>query len=230
MMKQLYPALALIALSACTSNWDMQGTDPKDYYAEHPIKNTLETHTHSQLVHFATKENKLSGYEAQKLQDGLHGVSLAAVESVEVQMSDADMKNASRKQSIRRLLHNLGYARDNYSFVPSAAMARDDMQLNIVYATVVSPECPDWRTSPITTYSNTTQGNFRCATETNLGLMVADPHDLVRGTGDVRMDSQRADQVVNDYRAGKDFSAKPAAADSSSSSGSDSVTAPAGGQ
>ena len=74
-------------------------------------------------------------------------------------------------------------------------------------AAVVLPDCPDWRMSPVTTYSNTHQANFGCATTVNLGLMVADPHDLVRGTGAAGMDTQRNSQVISDYRAGKDFSA-----------------------
>ncbi len=62
--------------------------------------------------------------------------------------------------------------------------------------------------SPVTTYSNTHQGNFKCAQVVNLGLMVADPHDLVKGTGDVPTDTERASKAVQDYHAGKDLPAR----------------------
>ena len=38
--------------------------------------------------------------------------------------------------------------------------------------------------------------------------MVADPHDLVRGTGDVAPDSERSSKVIQDYNSGKDYMPK----------------------
>jgi len=46
---------------------------------------------------------------------------------------------------------------------------------------VTTPKCPNWTKPPGFDPENTTGSNFGCATETNLGLMVADPGDLVRG-------------------------------------------------
>ncbi|MDE3059706.1 MAG: hypothetical protein KGJ06_01690 [Pseudomonadota bacterium] len=192
-------------LCACTPQWDMQGNDPVEYYADHPIKNTLQTHGVSWIAHFTPSGTQLSQEEIAKLHAALHNVSPPAADLVQIQLSQSDMKNVERKASLTKALRHMGYNKDNILFEPSADLARDDAQISVTYTTVVAPDCPDWRTSPVTSYSNTWQGNFYCSQAVNLGVMVADPHDLVRGSGDVPLDTSRAAAVVSDYHAGKDY-------------------------
>lgn len=194
-------AAALSMLTGCTSDWDMQMVDPKDYYTLHPIENKLDAHNESFVVHFQPQEKRLSPPAMDNLRAELKHIAPLSADAITVQLSDADMRNADRKTHITKLMRSLGYTKD-MTFEPSATVARDDMQIDIAYVTVVSPNCPDWRRSPVTTYSNTSQGNFRCANATNLGLMVADPHDLVRGPSSVTPDSERSSKVVQDYHAG----------------------------
>lgn len=67
---------------------------------------------------------------------------------------------------------------------------------------LISPDCPDWRTSPITTFSNTQQGNFGCATVTNLGLMLENPRDLEQGAsgGYLPPHPDRSADAITRYR------------------------------
>lgn len=122
--------LPLLLLSAC-SQMDMHGTDPKEYYAKHPI------------------ENKVG---------------------------------------------------------PKGEL--------------ISPNCPDWKTSPVTTYSNTKQGNIGCATVTNLGLMLEDPRDLERGAsgGHITPDTARSSLAIQNYRSGTASPTAPATTTTTSSS------------
>jgi len=212
MMKYALIAAGFL-LAGCTSQWDMQGVDPKDYYGEHPIKNTLETRNASVVAHFMPKESRLTADEIDNLQTALHNVSPAAAESVTLWLANADMKNEPRKESIARSLHIMGYDKNKIMFKPSAVLARGDVEIDIAYAAVIAPDCPDWRTSPVTTYSNTTQGNFKCAQEVNLGLMVADPHDLVRGSGDVEIDTEKASRAIQDYHSVASVNAPKGATD-----------------
>lgn len=46
---------------------------------------------------------------------------------------------------------------------------------------VTTPPCPDWSRKSGLDYHNQGHSNFGCATETNLGLMIANPRDLVKG-------------------------------------------------
>ena len=109
-----FVVISLLLLSACSS-MDMQGIDPKDYYAENPIENKV----------------------------GPNGELISP------------------------------------------------------------PNCPDWRTSPVTTFSNTKQANLGCASVTNLGLMLEEPRDLERGAsgGRIAPDANRSVDAVRNYRS-----------------------------
>jgi pilus biogenesis lipoprotein CpaD len=199
--------LVLGALAACSATEDMHGNDPRSYYAEHPIKNTIETKNVSFKVAFAAGESKLSPGEIDKLSDNLHKVSILAVELIEINFANIDKKNDARKKHLERMLRNMGYVKGDYTYGTLPELKAGQVDLKLTYAVVVSPDCPDWRLSPVTTHSNTTQGNFACATEFNLGRMVADPHDLVHGTdGDIPIDTVSAAKAVQDYREGKSAS------------------------
>ena len=65
---------ASLALSGCVSNWDMQGNDPKDFYAAHPIKNTLAAHEQAVLVHFPPRGNVLPPVWFTLLKTGGSGI------------------------------------------------------------------------------------------------------------------------------------------------------------
>jgi hypothetical protein len=78
---------------------------------------------------------------------------------------------------------------------------------------LISPEsCPDWSASPYNTHGNKRQGNFSCAYVTNLGLMLEDPRDLVRGAsgGHIPADPERSTRAVQRYRSG-DTESQPSA-------------------
>jgi pilus biogenesis lipoprotein CpaD len=190
-------------LSACMPEADMQGHDPREFYRDHPIRNTIETKTGRLLVQFQPGASRLSPAEIDRLSDGLHPYSMASIEKIEMGFAGGDGMKESRKKSLQRLLRNLGYVRGSYDVAADSALGVNQVRLTLTYAVVVSPDCPDWRRSPVTTHSNTEQGNFGCATEFDLGRMVADPHDLVRGTeGEIPVDTVSAARAVQQYREG----------------------------
>jgi len=217
-MKKLWLLAIAMPLAACASS-DMQGNDPKEYYAGHPIKNTVITREQTLLVHFAGATS-LAKDDIHKLHATLQPISPLAADSIRIQLNDADMKNEARKEALVSLLFRMGYAKDKISFQPSDVLLHNEAHLVVAYLVVVPPDCPDWQTSPVTTYSNTTQGNTGCAEETNIGLMIADPHDLLHGTGDVPIDTERSARVMQDYRGGKDYMPATLSAGTSNSAGS----------
>ena len=215
-----YVALALCCsvMSACAPEKDMQGVDPRDYYTQHPIKNTVETKTASQQLHFDAEETRLDETQVMRLKRALNGISPMAADNVMVQLSSRDANKAERKRHLIAVLRSLGYGRDKIVVESSDAMSVGDARVDVQYAVVIPPNCPDWRTSPVTTYSNSKQGNFGCASTVNLGAMVADPQDLVRGHATVTPDTQRSSKVVELYHGGQS-SAAPAAAAASGGGG-----------
>jgi pilus assembly protein CpaD len=68
---------------------------------------------------------------------------------------------------------------------------------------VTLPACPDWSRKSGTDFANLPPSNFGCATETNLGLMVADPKDLVRGRILGPADGVHEAEAIVRYRTGK---------------------------
>lgn len=202
-------------LTGCSAYMDMQGNDPVEYYSDHPIKNRIELHTAKHTLHFG-HEDRLPPQEITKLREDLHGISMMAVDSIQVSYPKGEAPNEERKRYIAKLMRHMGYTKNNFMYEPAAGVASGDVRFDVAYAVVVGDMRQSGHSGATTTYSNTWQGNFKCSQEVNTGLMVADPHDMVRGTGDTVIDTPSASRVVHDYHAG----IAPAAAISSSGSSS----------
>jgi len=68
---------------------------------------------------------------------------------------------------------------------------------------VTLPGCPDWTGRPGISFNNTPSSNFGCATAINLGLMVADPGDIVAGRHPGLMDGEFIARSIERYRKGE---------------------------
>jgi pilus biogenesis lipoprotein CpaD len=207
----------LLILASCSPTSDMQGQNPKDYYTKHPIKNLIERHSQGFTVEFPPKEARLPVDDREALRGAMSSISPMAVEAVQIQMSDLEIKNVKRKDYMRRLLRSMGYTQASFMFEPSPVLARDEVRIDVTYALVIAPNCPDWRMSSVTTYSNSWQANYGCASITNLGMMVADPHDLVKGTGRNVFETEPAARALSDMRAGRDAASAAGAGAASAS-------------
>lgn len=221
--RSLYAPMLCLLLAGCTSEWDMQGVDPKDYYAANPIINKVERRTAAAQAHFVPGESRLSAAQLEKLRDGLRAVSREAAQTVTVELSSSDMHSRSRRAHLSKLLNAMGFPRADFRRNPD--LYADEVRVVMSYAVAIAPDCPDWRVSPVTTYSNTRGPNFGCAHAVNLGLMVSDPRDLVRGRGDVPPDPDRNAIVIQQYRA-NGAAATSSGSGSSGDSGSSAAAAP----
>lgn len=63
----------------------------------------------------------------------------------------------------------------------AASDAAAGVQVVVRRYAVTLPACPDYTKYPGDTFENRRHSNWGCATATNLGLMVADPGDLIEG-------------------------------------------------
>lgn len=221
--KHLILMTAWLAFSAC-SEFDMQGQDPKAYYAKHPIENKVETKQASVAANFEAGSDRLLASEVAHVRSSLREFSPLAVEDARILLHPSHINNASRREHLSKLLRSMGYEKSVITFVPASELGRNEVEFSIDYAAVVSPRCPDWRTSGITTYSNTSQAGYSCANVTNLGLQVADPRDLQKGTGNARPDSGRNSIVIDQYRKNITPSTSEGSADSSSASSATAAT------
>jgi pilus assembly protein CpaD len=105
--------------------------------------------------------------------------------------------------------------------------------LGIGRYTVTLPPCPNWSSPPNAAYTNAHTSNWGCAEATNLGLMVADPADLVSGRALAPADGMPVVTAVQRYL--NDRIKQPPAptaspfAPSTSSGGGDTGAAAGGG-
>jgi pilus assembly protein CpaD len=201
-------------LAGCMPSIDLQGNDPQAYYAIHPIENKVETRQFVQIVQFAKNADSLSESQLAFLKKDLEQISIKGAEIINLQVSPSDLYKKQRIHYLSKILHGLGYSLP-INISSSKDVEVDEVALDITYAAVVTPDCPDWKKSPVTTYSNSTTANFGCADTVNLGLMVDDPHDLVVGKGSDKFNVERSGKVFSDYNSG--FGAATAAPSSSTS-------------
>lgn len=88
----------------------------------------------------------------------------------------------------------------------NASSANWDGSVKIVLGryVVVPPKCPDWSKRADGDSANRVSSNFGCASATNLGLMVANPGDLVRGRTPGPADGSVGSRRYKAYREGEE--------------------------
>ena len=112
---------------------------------------------------------------------------------------------ALRMASLRGLLEDQGIAVGVAPPAAPGALGPDQIRLVAMRATAINPDCPGYN-EPVTSYDRFGRPNMAigCSTEVNLGLMVADPNDLVRGRPLAPADAERSALAVQKYRTGSD--------------------------
>jgi len=101
-----------------------------------------------------------------------------------------------RKIAISRELLAYGIVADTSPFgnVPANRAV-----LGIGRYAVTLPPCPNWSESPNSEYTNAYRSNWGCAAATNLGLMVANPADLISSRALAPADGMPAVTAVQRY-------------------------------
>lgn len=98
--------------------------------------------------------------------------------------------------------------------------------LHFAFHVAKVPECGEWKTHYTADYDNAPTYNFGCAVQRNVGLMAANPRDLIEPREGRGRDGARAFDVVDKYRRGvaiagaREVSSAPASGATSGSAGS----------
>ena len=112
---------------------------------------------------------------------------------------------ARRMGALRRMLEDQGISVAVAPPAAPGALGPDQIRLVAMRATAVDPDCPGYN-EPVTSYDRFGRPNLAigCSNEINLGLMIADPNDLVRGRPLAPADAERSALAVQKYRTGSD--------------------------
>ena len=170
--------LAIIAACAPeNSNWSP---------VQSPKRNSVKWISFEHEVRFAAGD-VLSDGERERLQAFLARHKAGHGDDVMVGADGARTSNREILSAARREAAVLGEFRDlvlrphMMPDVPAASAWTGGIKVVLGRFVVVPPKCPDWSKPSDGDPNNTVSSNFGCATATNLGLMVADPADLVGG-------------------------------------------------
>jgi pilus biogenesis lipoprotein CpaD len=175
-------------------------------------------------IYFATDKDELVGAERDRLIAFLKAARPKLDESIRIEghadERASDLYNldlaARRIETVKHFLVENGIGQSSIfasSFgerVPSATGSdeqawRQNRRVEIVLEryVITPPACPDWSRRSGVDFANGPHSNFGCATAANLGLMIANPRDLVEGRRLGHADGvHQADGVVR-YREGQ---------------------------
>ncbi|WP_432767734.1 MAG: hypothetical protein HEQ22_09835 [Sphingopyxis sp.] len=106
----------------------------------------------------------------------------------------------SAHATIRSMVERRGLLLSPEVPVTTGAVPPGHVRVVITRASAHVPGCPDWETKYSVNFKNATSSNYGCATNSNLASMVADPNDLIKGTGETRNDPSTATRAIKTYR------------------------------
>ncbi len=108
-----------------------------------------------------------------------------------------------RETSLARHLIESGFSVSRIQAKQSYTTRSNSVRVTVGRHRVTPPACPDWSKASTGDPANRVTSNFRCANETNLGLMVANPEALIRGTDIGPADGEAITVGVKAYREGQ---------------------------
>jgi pilus assembly protein CpaD len=220
MKKHILPSLCLgLLVAACNPPaplWQPSDASPK------PLKIDYVRLTHPAV--FGPKAVKLSNDEADKLGEFIDSAQVTSDDHVYIEAP----RDQLAAQRIGQLAHHLSEHGIGAKTLPAKADVPADQLLLVVERYVVTPpsNCPNWTKDPVANHENEVGSNFGCATVTNLGLMVADPRDLVIGRQMGPEEGGPGIAAVQRFRNGK---VKPLPANATFTPGAAPTTTSGGG-
>ena len=192
---------AALALSACAT--PVEQWQP----VQAPKSNTVEFVRLNHTVRFAPGAAALAPTEARRLMSFVDDAEIAGGDEIYLDAVPTDRLSQARQASIRRLLSERGIRAITVPAVAGAGGERlalgDKVALQVERYVVTPPACPNWSKPTGGDPTNSVASNFGCATTTNLGLMVANPRDLLVGQKPGPADADPALRAIRNYRAGK---------------------------
>ncbi len=106
-------------------------------------------------------------------------------------------------EEIRSSAVDHGLAKSEVIVGVDPTLAAGEVEVSFVSYTAIVPECGYWNEESYASYNNANSFNFGCASQHNLGIMVADPSDLIEPGEFASRDGQRSVDVIDLYRAGE---------------------------
>lgn len=186
-------ALAFAGCAPQTSHWSQ---------VEAPKENKVSLVRLSHSVRFAPGQNRLGAAEAQGLAQFLADADVGYGDEIKLQASDTP-QGRRQQDAVAAIFARNGLRVIRNAPAEGASTTPGEVQVLVNRYVVTPPVCPNWSKPPGEDFGNETPSNFGCATKANLGMMVANPGDLVGGQPLGPADGQVSAFSIEKYRAGK---------------------------
>ncbi len=160
--------------------------------------------THEHSVRFSGAATLLTKQELRSLDRFLAEIDLRPSDRVFVDVGPqtGEVVNDERIGAINeQLRHHVPDARA--MAITGEKGTGNNIRLIIGRYIVLPPNCPNFSKSSARNPGNTADSNLGCSTQRNLGLMLADPGDLLRGRTLGPGDGEALSRGLRDYRAGE---------------------------
>lgn len=183
-------ALAVSALTGCMNPEIVARKEPQVEFRE-------ATH----VAPFVGLNHTLTKEDSTKLEQFLQGFGPLSASAVQLSGNGQQEGMGEHLNYVRSRLLAYGIPANLIMVDNRQQTAAHEVTIHIAYAVAIDPEaCPDWSRVSQYNFDNIPMSNLGCATATNLGRMVANPADLVRGKGDFTPDATRNAVVIGQYK------------------------------
>lgn len=197
-------AAALMLLGACENL-------PIEDFSNVPVRKEprVDPATYVHTVAFAPADDRLDGATRERLDafmaraDVGYGDDVWVIAAEPATAEGARIADRRRATVVAYLAHRRIEARPAEAGFGIAVPPPDAVAVMVRRYVVTLPGCPDWTGRPGRSFNNTVSSNWGCATATNLGLMVANPADLVSGRHPGLMDGSLGALATERYRRGE---------------------------
>lgn len=197
-------SLALSLLAACAPTIEpvpSAGALPRPTAA--PVR-------YAHMVRFAGESSQLSPTEAERLRTFLGMLPIGRALDLRV-MGHTNMAAGQqdeqlvlrRARSVERLVADRAAGSVTVRVGPADTLTAGQVEVEARTYEVVLPGCPDWSRDLVYDQRNLPMSNLGCANAVNLGLMIADPGDLVRTEPTGPADGTHQAEGVVRYRTDK---------------------------
>lgn len=192
--------LVVMLVSGCA---EMRGDDWAMVPDQRQPRASLTQYAHE--VRFADGNDSLSLDERGRIAVFLERTKAGYGDRFQI-AGEADSSSLAgrRKEIVAAYLDNLGFRpRPIGGDFGIGRTPKNTVRVILRRYVVTLPGCPDWTSKPGDNSQNRPGSNWSCATATNLGLMVADPADLVAGRRMGAADGEFSALSIDRYRKGK---------------------------
>jgi len=189
--------LALVALAGCVSDDERQLADV-DYRARYPIGVTSEVVE----VVFPGGSPSLQAADAALLDQFVATYLDRGQKPIVILLGGSGAAKREFAVALQEAAIDHGLARSEVIVGVDPVQPEEIVTASFVSYTAVVPECGYWLEDSAQNFENANSLNFGCATQHNLGMMLADPSDLVAPSPFDPRDGPRTAMVIDLYRRG----------------------------